>query len=73
MINIYTVDRIEDNFIILEDRKNNKIFDVEKELFKYDVREGDIVDYVDNQYIKNVELTNNIKKGIRSRFDKLKK
>lgn len=73
MIKMYTVDRIENNKVILEDRKNNVFFDVSIDLFNYKVEEGDIVELVNNLYVKNNELTNNIKENIRLRFDKLKK
>ena len=70
---MYTVDRIEDNIVILEDRNSSVMLEVSIDLFNFNLKDGDIVDFVDNQYIKNIEKTENKKKDIRSRFDSLKK
>lgn len=70
---MYTVDRIEDDIVILENRNNNTIIEVDIQEFDFDINEGDILDYIDNKYIKNIEKTENKKKDIRSRFDRLKK
>jgi len=72
VIKLYTVDRIEDNIVILEDRNNKMLFEVEKKLFDFDIRESDIVDMVDNKYVKNNKLTKDVSNNIRSRFDRLK-
>ena len=70
---MYTVDRIEENIIIIENRDSNEIKEVDINLFDYNVKEGDIVELVNDKYVINNELTNNVKKDIRSRFDRLKK
>lgn len=70
---MYTVDRIEDDIVILENRNNNIMIEVDIQEFDFDINEGDILDYIDNKYIKNIEKTENKKKDIRSRFDRLKK
>lgn len=70
---MYTVDRIENNIIILEDRTTKEMFKEKKEILPNNIKEGDIIDYIDNKYILNSEKTENIKENIRNRFDKLKK
>ena len=70
---MYTVDRIEDDIVILENRNNNTMIEVDIQEFDFDINEGDILNYIDNKYIKNIEKTENKKKDIRSRFDRLKK
>ncbi len=70
---MYTVDRIENDYVVLENRNNLDMIDVKITEFNYDVSEGDIVLYKDGKYIKDEEETNRIKSNIRSRFDKLKK
>ena len=70
---MYTVDRIEDDIVILENRNNNTMIEVDIQELDFDINEGDILDYIDNKYIKNIEKTENKKKDIRSRFDRLKK
>jgi len=72
VIKLYTVDRIEDNIVILEDRNYKMLFEVEKKLFDFDIRESDIVDMVDNKYVKNNKLKKDVSNNIRSRFDRLK-
>ena len=57
---MYTVDKIEDNIVKLEDRKNKVFFEVDKKLFPSNLKEGDIVDLVNGIYIKNEVLTNEI-------------
>lgn len=70
---MYTVDRIENDYVVLENRNNLDMIDVKITEFNYDVSEGDIVLYKDGKYIKDEEETNRIKNNIRSRFNKLKK
>lgn len=70
---MYTVDRIENDYVVLEDRNNLDMIDVKITEFNYAVSEGDIVLYRNGKYIKDEEETNRIKSNIRSRFDKLKK
>lgn len=70
---MYTVDRIENDYVVLENRNNLDMIDVKITEFNYDVSEGDIVLYKDGKYIKDDEETNRIESNIRSRFNKLKK
>ena len=70
---MYTVDRIEDDIVILENRNNNTMIEVDIQEFDFDINDGDIIDYIDNKYVKNKEKTENKKRDIRSRFDRLKK
>ena len=72
MIKLYTVDRIEDNIVILEDRNNKILFEVDKKMFNFDIRERDIVDFIDNSYVKNNKLTKDVSNNIRLKFDRLK-
>lgn len=68
---MYTVEKIEEDLVILEDRKNNKLFNIDKKLLPQNINEGDIIEIVNNKYVINKELTNNIKKEIRNKFDSL--
>ena len=70
---MYTVDRIENDYVVLEDRNNLDMIDVKITEFNYDVSDGDIFLYKYVKYIKDEEETNRIKSNIRSIFDKLKK
>ena len=68
---MYIVDRIEDNLIILEDKENNKMIEIEKRVLS-DVSEGDIVKFIDNKYFIEKEESIKLKESIRDRFNKLK-
>ena len=69
VINMYIVDRIEDNFVILE--YDGKIIEVEKCKLP-DVKENDILYLQNGCYVIDIEKTENSKENIRSRFNRLK-
>lgn len=71
MITMYTVEKIEDNLVTLEDRKNKSLFDIEKSLLPTSIEEGDILDLVNGKYIINEELTKQTKEDIRNKFNSL--
>ena len=68
---MYTVEKIEDTKVTLEDRETYTLFDIDKNLLPQNITEGDIIDIVDNKYVINIEKTNLTKKGIRNRFNSL--
>lgn len=68
---MYTVEKIEDTKVTLEDRETCTLFDIDKNLLPQNINEGDIIDIVDNKYVINIEKTNLTKKGIRNRFNSL--
>lgn len=70
---MYTVDRIEKEYIVLENRETLEIVNVEKKLLPNNIKEQDIVNFINNKYIIDKELTNSTKKNIKDRFNKLKK
>lgn len=69
---MYTVDRIEENIVILENRTNNKIIEVELNKLPENIKEGDILTISNNTYIIEENKTKEIKNNIRDRFNKLK-
>ena len=73
MISMYTVDRIEKEYIVLENRETLEMINVEKKLLPNNIKEQDIVNFINNKYIIDKELTNSTKKNIKDRFNKLKK
>lgn len=69
---MYTVDRIEENIVILESRKDNKMIEVNiNELPEY-IKEGDIITISNNKYRIEENNTKEIKNNIRNKFNKLK-
>lgn len=70
---MYTVDRIEKEYIVLENRETLEMINIEKKLLPNNIKEQDIVNFINNKYIIDKELTNSTKKNIKDRFNKLKK
>ena len=68
---MYTVERIEDNIIILEDREINDLIEINKNLLPNDIHEGDILELINDEYVINEEETKRIKENIRNRFNSL--
>ena len=69
---MYIVDRIEENLVILESINIKRTEEIEIDKFPKNIKEGDIVDYIDNKYIINKEKTIETKNNIRNRFNRLK-
>ena len=68
---MYTVEKIEDSIVILEDRSKNTFFNIDKSMLPNNIKEGDILDLKDNKYIINEDLTKKIKEDIRNKFNSL--
>ena len=68
--NEYVVDRIENNYIVLEDKDLNFI-NIKKEEVLEDVREGDILIKVNNKYIIDYNKTKNRKEYINKKIKNL--
>lgn len=68
--NEYVVDRIENNYIVLEDKDLNFI-NIKKEEVLEDVREGDILIKVNNKYIIDYNKTKNRKDYINKKIKNL--
>lgn len=68
---MFTIEKIEDNIVILEDRNKNTFFNIDKSMLPNNIKEGDILDLKDNMYIINKDLTKKIKEDIRNKFNSL--
>lgn len=68
---MFTVEKIEDNIVTLEDRNKNTFFNIEKKLLPNNIKEGDILDLKDNRYIINENYTKKVKEDIRNKFNSL--
>lgn len=68
---MFTVEKIEDNIVTLEDRNKNTFFNIEKKLLPNNIKEGDILDLKDNKYIINENYTKKVKEDIRNKFNSL--
>ena len=60
----FTVDRFEENYVVLENRKTNGFINVNKNELPEDIDEGDILDRINGKYIidraKTEEVSNRI-------------
>lgn len=65
----FTLDRVEENIAVLEDRNTGKIIEIEKDKLPKGTKDGDILDKINGKFILNVEKTNNIAQRI---ADKMK-
>ncbi len=68
----YSVDRIEDNIIILQDLDTKEIKEVSKKDISIRVKDGDILVYKDNKYKKDINLKEDRIKLIQEKLNKLK-
>lgn len=68
---MFTVEKIEDNIVTLEDRNNNTFFNIEKSMLPNNIKEGDILELKDNKYIINEDYTKKLKEDIRNKFNSL--
>lgn len=68
---MFTIEKIEESFVTLEDRNNNTLIDVKKSILPPNIKEGDILDLINNEYIINILATKEIKKNIRNKFESL--
>lgn len=71
MIIMFTVEKIEDNIVVLEDRNKNTFFNIEKNNLPNNIKEGDILDLEEGKYIINEYSTKKIKEDIRKKFNSL--
>lgn len=68
---MFTVEKIEDNIVVLEDRNKNTFFNIEKNNLPNNIQEGDILDLEEGKYIINEYSTKKIKEDIRNKFNSL--
>jgi len=68
----YTVDRIENEIVILENRDTLEIIEIKKELLPPSIHEGSILIYEDNKYIEKIDEELIQRKKIEERFKRLR-
>ena len=67
----YSVDRFEGEYAVLENRKTNEIKHVKKDMLPENIKEGSILQYVNEKYTYNEELTKEETKRIQEKMNKL--
>ncbi len=68
----YSVDRIEDNIVILQDLDTKVIKEVNKKDIKFKISDGDVLLFKDNKYIKDNKLKEDRIKLIQEKMNRLK-
>ena len=68
----YSVDRIENNIVILQNLDTKEVLKVNKKDIKYKVADGDILLFKDNKYIKDDKIKEDRVKLIQDKLNKLK-
>ena len=67
----YTVDRIEGDFVVCENRENGQIVNLKKENLPEDIQDGDIIKEVNGKYIKDKEKQEEIEDRIAKKMNDL--
>lgn len=69
----FTIDRIENNVAICENRNTKKFINIHISKLPENIKENDIIKYMNGQYILDNQETLDAKENIKSKFDKLRK
>lgn len=67
----YTIDRFEENIVVLEDRNTGKIKNIEKDIIPDNCKEGDILKCINGKYFLDIEETNKIEDEIKEKYNNL--
>ena len=67
----YTVDRIEGDFVVCENRGNGQIVNLKKENLPEDIQDGDLIKEVNGKYIKDKEKQEEIEDRIAKKMNDL--
>lgn len=67
----YTIDRIEEDIAVCENRQTKEIINIKVGELPEDIREGTILIYKDGKYILNHEKEQEIEKRIKEKMDNL--
>lgn len=68
----YSVDRIEEDIIILENIDNKEIIEINKSELDFEVIDGNILRLVDGKFVLDKEIEVQRKESLRERLNRLK-
>lgn len=68
----FTIDRIEEDMVVLEDNKNRKMINIQKKELPYDIKEGNIIKKINGKYFIDENETLKREEEILERFKKLR-
>ena len=67
----YTIERFEENIVVLENRENQKMINVGRDKIPEGVKEGDIVRVINGKILKDEKKTEEVSKRIKNKMDDL--
>jgi len=67
----YTIERFEENIIVLENRENQKMINVGRDKIPEGVKEGDIVRVINGKILKDEKKTEEVSERIKNKMDDL--
>ena len=67
----YTIDRFEEDMVVIENRKTGKMKNIEKEKISPECKEGDIIKCINGKYFLDVDETEKIEKDIQEKYNDL--
>ena len=68
----YSVDRIEEDIIVLENIDNKEIIEINKSELDFEVIDGNILRLVDGKFVLDKEIEVKRKESLRDRLNRLK-
>lgn len=68
----YSVDRIEEDTIVLENIENNEIIEINKSELDFEIVDGNILKLVDGKFVLDKETEVSRKESLRERLNRLK-
>lgn len=68
----YSVDRIEEDTIVLENIENNEIIEINKSELDFEIVDGNILKLVDGKFVLDKETEVSRKDSLRERLNRLK-
>lgn len=68
----YSVDRIEEDIIVLENIENKEIIEINKSELDFEIVDGNILKLVDGKFVLDKETEVSRKESLRERLNRLK-
>ena len=69
----FSINRIEDKIAVCENRENKKMINIHLSKLPLNIKENDIIKYINGVYILSKQETNSTKENIKEKFNKLRK
>ena len=67
----YTIERFEENIVVLENRENQKMINIGRDKIPEGVKEGDIVRVINGKILKDEKKTEEVSERIKNKMDDL--